>query len=164
MLKQGYDDFEITHIPPKVDVCDRKYMIDVAFDGDAKPSPTAACPPSTTPPSLLEARAEFDAQYQKAFHTAVARLKRRGKSQPATAVAASILPPAKQKSRKANRRGRRGCDGQATASAGNVPVPQPNPAGRLQRQVAQQPQKKHWWQAFTGERVLRASSSERTRL
>ena len=31
MLKTGYDDFELTRIPPKIDVCERRYLVNVNF-------------------------------------------------------------------------------------------------------------------------------------
>ena len=34
-LKEGYDYFEISHLPPKVDVCDKRYLINAAFVGGA---------------------------------------------------------------------------------------------------------------------------------
>jgi murein L,D-transpeptidase YafK len=43
-LKEGYDYFEITRQPPKVDVCDKRYLINASFVGGARPSPTGACP------------------------------------------------------------------------------------------------------------------------
>lgn len=44
-LKEGYDYFEITHLPPKIDVCDKHYLINTAFvDHGARPDPAGACP------------------------------------------------------------------------------------------------------------------------
>lgn len=43
-LKEGYDYFEDAHVPPKVSVCQRQYMVNVAFNGDVKPDPVGACP------------------------------------------------------------------------------------------------------------------------
>src|SRR6476646_1929688 len=43
-LKEGYDSFEISHLPPKVDVCDKHYLINAAFVGGATPNPVGACP------------------------------------------------------------------------------------------------------------------------
>ena len=43
-LKEGYDYFEISHLPPKIAVCDKRYLVNVAFTGDARPDPTGACP------------------------------------------------------------------------------------------------------------------------
>ncbi|WEX10084.1 murein L,D-transpeptidase family protein [Chelativorans sp. AA-79] len=55
MLKEGYDHFEITKSPPKVDVCERRYVFNrVAADGYSF-EPTQACPPSTQPQALLTA-------------------------------------------------------------------------------------------------------------
>jgi len=44
VLKQGYDFFEVTHQPPQVDVCEKRYVFN-ARGADNKPlSPLAACP------------------------------------------------------------------------------------------------------------------------
>ena len=43
-LKEGYDYFEITRQPPKVDVCEKRYLINASFVGGSRPSPTGACP------------------------------------------------------------------------------------------------------------------------
>src|SRR3954454_19814777 len=47
MLKQGYDHFEITKVPPKVDVCEKRYVFNQVAGGNAAFLPTAACPPSS---------------------------------------------------------------------------------------------------------------------
>ena len=52
MLKEGYDHFEITKVPPKVDVCEKRYVFNQVADGNAAFLPTGACPPSSTPPAL----------------------------------------------------------------------------------------------------------------
>jgi hypothetical protein len=48
MLKEGNDHFEVTHMEPKVDVCDRHYVFDAQQPANAtKPvafSPSARCP------------------------------------------------------------------------------------------------------------------------
>ena len=43
-LKEGYDYFEITHLPVKVDVCDHRYLINAAFVDGSRPDPDSACP------------------------------------------------------------------------------------------------------------------------
>lgn len=45
-LKRGYDAFELTRLPPKIDVCERRYLVNVSF-GEAGRSVGAsdACPP-----------------------------------------------------------------------------------------------------------------------
>jgi murein L,D-transpeptidase YafK len=42
MLKQGYDHFEVTHLAPKVDVCEKRYVFDAATS--AAFSPADRCP------------------------------------------------------------------------------------------------------------------------
>ena len=43
-LKEGYDFFEATHLPPRVDVCEKRYLINAAFAGGARPDPAGTCP------------------------------------------------------------------------------------------------------------------------
>ena len=62
-LKEGYDYFDISRLPPKIAVCEKRYLINVAFNGDARPSPTGACPafqrlPTPRAPALQEAAAK----------------------------------------------------------------------------------------------------------
>lgn len=43
-LKVGYDAFEATHVPPRVGVCDRRYVIEMAMPGEAgDQGPLAPC-------------------------------------------------------------------------------------------------------------------------
>ncbi len=42
-LKEGYDSFEATHVPPKVAVCSRQYLLNANFLGQ-EAVPDAACP------------------------------------------------------------------------------------------------------------------------
>jgi murein L,D-transpeptidase YafK len=43
-LKEGYDYFEITRQSPKVDVCEKRYLINASFVGGGRPDPVGACP------------------------------------------------------------------------------------------------------------------------
>jgi murein L,D-transpeptidase YafK len=44
-LKEGYDFFEATHIPPKIDVCGQRYVINASFVyGAVRPDPASPCP------------------------------------------------------------------------------------------------------------------------
>lgn len=70
-LYQGYKDFEATRLPPKVDVCERRYLVNVNFvDGKGPSSPSAACPKYERlpveaiprPPALQEARSRTPAR------------------------------------------------------------------------------------------------------
>ena len=54
MLKTGSDVFELTKVPPKVDVCDRRYVFN-ADPGGASFNASAACPAYTQPEALVAA-------------------------------------------------------------------------------------------------------------
>ncbi|MGP2494220.1 L,D-transpeptidase family protein [Mesorhizobium sp. PUT5] len=70
MLKVGYDNFELTKVPPKVDVCEKRYVFNqVAADGQAF-SPAGACPASTQPDSLKVAYSAYQSSYEAAFSSA----------------------------------------------------------------------------------------------
>lgn len=43
-LYQGYKDFEVSQLPPKIDVCERRYLVNVNFINGGPTDPTAACP------------------------------------------------------------------------------------------------------------------------
>lgn len=44
-LKEGYDYFEATRHPPKVDVCEKRYLINASFvNHGVRPDPAGACP------------------------------------------------------------------------------------------------------------------------
>lgn len=45
-IKEGYDIFEISRIPPKVYVCEKQYLLNVSFlEGRAPGNPAGFCPP-----------------------------------------------------------------------------------------------------------------------
>jgi murein L,D-transpeptidase YafK len=51
-LKVGYDDFELSRIPPKVTVCSRQYLVNAEFLGHvARPDPASTCPAYRRVPS-----------------------------------------------------------------------------------------------------------------
>jgi murein L,D-transpeptidase YafK len=56
MLKEGYDHFEVSHLEPKIDVCDRHYVFDAQSPGGSnKPlsfSPTGRCPQYDIAPEI----------------------------------------------------------------------------------------------------------------
>ena len=67
-LKEGYDYFEISRLPPKVAVCEKRYLINASFGGDVRPSPTGACPayqrlPIPRAPAMQEASAKSKKNY-----------------------------------------------------------------------------------------------------
>ena len=62
-LKTGYDYFEITHRPPEVDVCNKKYVFNQVG---------GACS-NSTPPALVSAYASYSKTYETAFSAAAAK-------------------------------------------------------------------------------------------
>ena len=56
MLKEGNDHFEVTHLEPKVDVCDRRYVFDAQPpEGSTRPltfNPTGRCPAYQVPQEI----------------------------------------------------------------------------------------------------------------
>ena len=56
MLKQGYDRFEVTHLEPKVNVCERRYVFDADTTGQF--SPADRCPAYTVPADIAAAVGE----------------------------------------------------------------------------------------------------------
>ncbi|MCV0394472.1 MAG: hypothetical protein K5872_15460 [Rhizobiaceae bacterium] len=84
MLKEGYDHFEITKVPPKVDVCDRRYVFNQYPLNDQDFRAASACPPSSQPETLVSAFQSHRKSYQAAFATATVQ---GAKSQPKPSIA-----------------------------------------------------------------------------
>jgi len=74
MLKVGYDSFELTQQPPKVDVCEKRYVFN-ADAGTARFEASAACPAYQVPDAL--ALASKQAADDQTFAQAVAALQLR---------------------------------------------------------------------------------------
>ena len=53
MIKQGYDHFEVTHLEPRVDVCDKRYVINA--EATENFSPADHCPAYKVPENLAAA-------------------------------------------------------------------------------------------------------------
>lgn len=71
MLKEGYDHFEITKVPPKVDVCGRRYVFNrIAGEGQSF-SAGAACPATSQPGTLSVAYQSYQTSYERAFAAAL---------------------------------------------------------------------------------------------
>ena len=68
MLKQGYDDFEVTHLEPKVEVCEKRYVFDAeAPEGATKPlafNPRGKCPVYRLDPMVADAILDHRRQEQ----------------------------------------------------------------------------------------------------
>jgi murein L,D-transpeptidase YafK len=70
MLKEGYDHFEITKVPPKVDVCEKRYVFNRMTPEGAAFDAAGACPATTQPDTLASAYSSYQSSYQAAFTTA----------------------------------------------------------------------------------------------
>jgi murein L,D-transpeptidase YafK len=70
MIKEGYDQFELTRQVPKVDFCEKKYVFNrTAVNGGAFDA-NSACPPSELPATLASAESAYQMKYEAAFATA----------------------------------------------------------------------------------------------
>jgi murein L,D-transpeptidase YafK len=69
MLKEGYDHFEITKVPPKVDVCEKRYVFNQVPEGGAAFSPTGRCPQMSLPDTLMSAYQTQKTSFETAFAT-----------------------------------------------------------------------------------------------
>lgn len=70
MLKVGYDQFEITHRPPVVNVCNHSYVFNqIAAPGQSF-NPSGACPATSTPPEMAQAYASYQAKYNTDYAAA----------------------------------------------------------------------------------------------
>ena len=82
MLKVGYDHFELTKRPPKVDVCERKYVFNqIPQIENASFQANAACPPASVPSTLESAYYAYQKNWNQDFVKAVAKFDREEASQ-----------------------------------------------------------------------------------
>lgn len=117
MLKTGYDHFELTKRPPKVDVCSRQYVFNqfpqienAAFVANA------TCPPASVPTTLASAYYAYEKTWNQDFIKAVAKYDRDEASQIASneARAEAEAKRAERKAEKAAQIAAR--DGQTSAA------------------------------------------------
>lgn len=84
MLKEGYDHFELTQYPPKVNVCERRYVFNRLAEDENAFSPSRECPQVTMPASLLSSYSALREEESEAFSQALkkqtARARLRGES------------------------------------------------------------------------------------
>ncbi|MCB1417545.1 MAG: murein L,D-transpeptidase [Notoacmeibacter sp.] len=72
MLKEGYDHFELTKLPPKVDVCGKRYVFNQEpAEGSKFSGAAAACPPMSQPDSLRMAYDSLKQSHDAAFSAAM---------------------------------------------------------------------------------------------
>lgn len=70
MLKEGYDVFEITKVPPKIDVCEGRYVFNRVPEGMSL-SPTNTCPPAAYTTALSSQYDAYQKKYNSAFQAAI---------------------------------------------------------------------------------------------
>lgn len=73
MLKEGYDHFEITKVPPKVDVCGKRYVFNATAEAGKTLQAAADCPALTYPDTLMAAYKSYQATYRNAFEAATGK-------------------------------------------------------------------------------------------
>jgi murein L,D-transpeptidase YafK len=101
MLKAGSDHFELTLKPPRVDVCDRRYVFN-ADPGGADFSPTAACPAYTQPDALVAALERRQAEDEAAILAAISTMEAKASAE-AEAVQVAAATAAEKERRAAER-------------------------------------------------------------
>lgn len=88
MLKVGYDHFELTKRPPKVDVCSRQYVFNqIPQIENASFQANATCPPASVPTTLASAYYAYEKTWNQDFVKAVAKFDREEASQIAASEA-----------------------------------------------------------------------------
>jgi murein L,D-transpeptidase YafK len=66
-IKVGYDYFELTHRPPEVDVCEKKYVFNQVAPDGTHFNASGKCPATSTPPALVSAYSSYEKTYETAF-------------------------------------------------------------------------------------------------
>jgi hypothetical protein len=100
-LKAGSDHFELTQKPPRVDVCDRRYVFN-ADAGGANFTPTAACPAYTQPDALVAALERKQAEDEAAILAAISTMEAKAAAE-AEAVQVAAATAAEKERRAAER-------------------------------------------------------------
>lgn len=93
MLKEGYDHFELIRRPPKVDICDRRYVFNSVPEDGKKFKATNACPPLMMPEDIRVAVAEKEAADDRDMLKIAARLDRKEGSAAASMLAQALAAP-----------------------------------------------------------------------
>ncbi len=93
MLKEGSDHFDITGQPPKVDVCDHRYIFD-SVPGDGRSfDPSGACPPMSMPEPIRTAVADQEAKDNAKMLEIAERLDHREGQDGAAALRLALATP-----------------------------------------------------------------------
>ena len=93
MLKEGYDHFEATRQPPKVDVCDRRYVFNSVPAANAPLRASSACPALYMPDEIRVAVAKTDAEDNAKMLNLASKLDRKEGTAAASMLAEAIAAP-----------------------------------------------------------------------
>lgn len=72
-LKEGYDRFEIARTPPKVNVCEKRYVFDMAGASDPSVKANGPCPAPVMTSAIESAYASHKAKEQSAIEAALSK-------------------------------------------------------------------------------------------
>jgi murein L,D-transpeptidase YafK len=128
MLKEGSDHFEITRVPPKVDVCEKRYVFNRIAADDKPFKADQPCPQTTQPDTLALAYAAKQAKDGKAYQEEIRKLAFKE-------MFANRTPPDIDNAAQGSLAAARGADTADAARAaesqaraeGGIPVPEPAP-------------------------------------
>ena len=93
MLKEGYDHFEAVGQPPKVDVCDRRYVFNSVPSDNLSFNAMAACPPMSMPDPIRIAVGQKQAKDTLQLLALAERQERRGNGAGAAALRLALATP-----------------------------------------------------------------------
>jgi murein L,D-transpeptidase YafK len=93
MLKEGYDHFEVVGKPPKVDVCDNRYIFNSVPASGSAFNPSGACPAMSMPENIRVAVAEKAARDNAKMLAIAERLDRRQNTDGAEAITVALATP-----------------------------------------------------------------------
>lgn len=141
MLKTGYDHFELTKRPPKVEVCERRYVFNQVLELEtAAFRASEACPPANVPQTLASAHYAYEKTWNQAFTKAVAKFDKEEAREIAQAQAQAEAE-AKRAEREADRDARLAANGgQSPASPVMSLFSTANPLRAMASQPAATPQ------------------------
>jgi murein L,D-transpeptidase YafK len=93
MLKEGYDHFDVVGQPPKVDVCEHRYIFNAVAEEGRSFNPSAECPPMSMPENIRVAVAETQARDNAKMLQIAERLDRKEAAHGAQALALALATP-----------------------------------------------------------------------
>ncbi|MGE0280350.1 MAG: L,D-transpeptidase family protein [Rhizobiaceae bacterium] len=73
MLKEGYDEFEVNKKPPRVDICEKRYVFNRKLPDGTKLSATGKCPVAPSESANSAAFQSYQKSYSAAFDSALSK-------------------------------------------------------------------------------------------